>query len=352
MSFKSDRFIDKSVDGEYKQGEFSHLLVLLDKKRFQPVIDCGCAMYSLTNIREGQMVTNLPETLSLDSYLSYWRQTLNNRLEELAPPPMESSQRVAAAMNYALQGGHRWRPLFLIAAYEHVGNKNGAEILEAASAVELIHCCSIVLDDLPFIDNNNSLRRNKPPCHLVHGQAETVYASHLLYALAERICAENALRLNVNESLVRAQVTTTREYLVESQVLEINLKNGTTLATKASLSRLYELKSYVFMLAATLAAILGNFDSTQAKLLTGFARSLGLSYQLLDDIQDLDGAPIQMGKPKHMDKDKVNLVSYLGMRRSREFLRAVVFRAGQDLNLLAGNNSFLHELLYKVVLHE
>lgn len=116
-----------------------------------------------------------------DNQFQNWQGVIEARLQELVPTPADSSQRVFAAMNYAVQGGHRWRPLFLILAYEEVGDRDGLEVIDAACAVELIHCCAIILDDLPFVDNNTSLRRGKQPCHLVYGQAETVYASHLLF---------------------------------------------------------------------------------------------------------------------------------------------------------------------------
>jgi geranylgeranyl pyrophosphate synthase len=252
-------------------------------------------------------------------------------------------------MHYAVQSGHRWRPLLLISAYEEIGDRDGWQVMDAACAVEVIHCCTIILDDLPFVDDNDSLRRGRLPCHVVHGQAETVYASHLLYALAERICSENALRLEANDRFMRAQINITREELVESQVLEINLMNGMTPATEASLSRLYELKSSLFVLAASLAALLGNFDPRNTKLLTRFSRSLGFAYQLLDDITDRAGISSDMGKPKYMDKDKVNLVSHLGIEDSKQFLEKMVNEAEQDLDSISANTSLLRDLLGEVV---
>jgi geranylgeranyl pyrophosphate synthase len=339
------------MNPEYKQGDSLRSSQLGFRYRLGPVFVNRVAhkeyKFSKKN-REQELMTTLPRAREIDSYTRHWRTRFDARIEALLPSP-QPSQRVLAAMKYAVQGGHRWRPLLLISAYEEVSHKDGLEVIDAACAIELIHCCTIILDDLPFVDNNASLRRGKLPCHLVHGQAETVYASHLLYALAEQLSCENALKLGVEEKLVRQQITKLREDLVEAQVLEINLKNGMTPESEAVLQRLYELKGSLFVLAAWLAAIFGDFNAIQRARLTEFAKYLGISYQLMDDILDVQGVTAEMGKPGQMDEDKVNLVSQVGLERSAELLQKLVLKAEHTLDLMLGSKSLLHELLYRII---
>lgn len=274
---------------------------------------------------------------------------MNSQLQNLVPAPQDPSQRVRAAMNYAIQRGHRWRPLLLIAAYEQFSGKDGSEVIDAACAVELAHCCTIILDDLPFIDNNTSLRRAQLPCHVVHGEAETVYASHLLYALNERLASENALRLHIDEKPVRNEIARLREHLIEAQVLETNLKNGISEVTETSVKHLYKLKSSLFLAAASIAAMLARVQSGQRERLAQFAECLGTAYQVMDDVLDVQGVSSKMGKPTHMDGDKVNLVSQIGVRRSIQFLENQTLQAKETLDSFQGDSFLLRELLDRVV---
>src|ERR1041384_1412497 len=113
------------------------------------------------------------EIANPDSYFAEWRKAINMRLRKHVPVPTKSDQLVEAAMRYAVESGHRWRPLLLIAAFEACGDRTGAAVLDVACAIELIHCSTIILDDLPSV-YNAELRRGRPTCHLLHGEAITV----------------------------------------------------------------------------------------------------------------------------------------------------------------------------------
>lgn len=291
-------------------------------------------------------------TLDIDSRIRSWKDLLSVRLQEIVPPQADSGRRVHAAMNYAVQGGQLWRPLLLISVYEEVAGKNGLDVIDAACAVELIHCCAIILDDLPFVDNNTVLRRAKAPCHVVYGPAEAIYASHLLYALAERLSCENALRLGVDDSLVRQETTKLREDLIEAQVLESNFQNHRVQVAEASLSQLYKLKGSLFVFAASLAAILGRVPNSQRGNLVAFARCLGIAYQIRDDILDVDGESSELGKPSGMDRGKFTLASEVGLNQSSVLMRNHLSDAERLLELAVGKITFLHDLLREITYSE
>src|SRR6266849_4044173 len=194
-----------------------------------------------------------------DRYFQFWRNLIDAQLQDLLPNRSEPTQLVNSAMNYAVSCGHRWRPMILIAAYELGTGRKGLDVLDAACAVELVHSCTIIVDDLPCVDSAG-FRRGRPTCHKIYGEAATLYASHLLYAKAERLAYETAKRLGIDGEAVWYYLAETRERLVDAQVQEINLNQGAVKATLDSLERLYELKSYPFILAGWLGSVLGNLE--------------------------------------------------------------------------------------------
>jgi len=88
-------------------------------------------------------------------------------------------------MYYAVETGHRWRPLLLTSAYGALTKTDGLDVIDAACAVELIHCSTIILDDLPSVDNAD-LRRGRPTCHKLFGEAVTITHPIYICALAEK----------------------------------------------------------------------------------------------------------------------------------------------------------------------
>lgn len=274
---------------------------------------------------------------------------IDQRLLVLVPPTENPTRLVDSAMSYALQGGHRWRPLLLMSTYEALTTKSGFEVIDAACAIEIAHCGTIILDDLPFIDNNTALRRGMPPCHVVHGEAVTVYASHLFYGLAERLCSENAIRLQADGKAIREQLAELRERLVEAQVLEINLNTHRVAANISSLTQFYELKSSLFVSAVWLAATLGKVPKDWRESLMKYAKYLGMAYQLADDILDAEGEPSKMGKPVGKDQDKVNYVTLAGVDQSRFLIREMLTAAEKMLEAAPGNTANLRSLMYSLV---
>jgi geranylgeranyl pyrophosphate synthase len=282
-----------------------------------------------------------------DACFRHWKGLVNERVLTHVPEPVDNNQLVRGAMRYAVVGGHRWRPILLMASYNLTG-KDVSDVLDAACAVEVIHACTLMLDDLPSVDNS-PLRRGVPSCHSVYGEAVTVYASHLLYALAERLCCDNALSLGVGEKSLRAHLAELRERLIEAQVIEINLARGAVPADESALGDFYKFKGSPFVSAAWLAAILGDADDPTRARLTEYASHLGVAYQLADDIADVEGDASRIGKPVGMDRGKINLVTLLGVERSRELARASLSKAGASLDLMAGDTSVLRNLARRIV---
>jgi geranylgeranyl pyrophosphate synthase len=205
-----------------------------------------------------------------------------------------------------------------------------------------------MLDDLPSVDNA-AFRRSRPACHMIFGEAVTIYASHLLYALAERISSENAMRFGANEKSVWRHFAELRERLVECQVIEINLSKGSVLPDDAILRKFYELKGSPFVSSVWLAASLGKVETLVLERLTEYAQCLGIAYQIADDIADVRGDTSKMGKMAGMDQGKINFVTHLGVDSSRRLGVRFMSRAQEFLDLIPLDTAVLTSLMRDIV---
>ena len=203
-----------------------------------------------------------------------------------AYPPL-----VHEAMHYAvLGGGKRFRPRVVLAACEAVGG-HPHEALLPACAVEMIHAYSLVHDDLPALDNDDT-RRGKPTCHKQFGEAIAILAgdallTHAFQLLGQVRPAEKAIAL-VRE-LSQAAGT---EGMIGGQVADILLaQNGKSqsldLSTLDDISR--HKTGRLIQASAVLGAIAGTDSSAKIRRIQRFGEALGLAFQVIDDIMDGDG---------------------------------------------------------------
>ncbi len=280
--------------------------------------------------------------------LNSWRTLIEDRLRTHIPAPTARTNAVSSAMHYATQGGHRWRPLLLMACYRAVTSRPVEEGLDAACAIEIVHCCTTIVDDLPFVDNATQ-RRGRPSCHIVYGQAATVYASHLLFAMAERLAVSNARQLVTDVEAIRSYFTRLRSDLIDAQVLETTLNEGMAPASRRNLKRLYELKGLPFAAAGWLGLSLGRADGRTCERFLLYAQRLGMAYQLADDLLDVIGNSRELGKSIHMDRGKVNLVTTAGQDEAVRTLSAVLRRATSLFHSSSADTTLLSELTRQII---
>ena len=235
-----------------------------------------------------------------------------------------------------LRGGKRMRPLLCLAAAAIGGGQRRA--LPAAVAVELIHCYSLVHDDLPALDND-LLRRGRPATHVKYGEAIAVVAGDALQALAFEIIGGSDLPGAAGLLAAAAG----GDGMCRGQAIDLAAKA----ASEHSLRRMHAYKTgALFEAALMLGAAAAGVSPAGKKRLRDFAAAFGLMYQIGDDIADATGTAAQTGKNTGRDRKlgKATYVTVLGLPAAAARLQEAGRQAAAALATMRGNTGWLEEL--------
>lgn len=249
------------------------------------------------------------------------------------------------AMRYSLLGGgKRLRVQLAMMASAALGGKE-TDGLYYGCALECIHTYSLIHDDLPCMDDDD-LRRGRPTCHKKFDEATAVLAGDGLLTLAFDIAANAPLSEKQNLKAVKVLSEKAGAYgMVQGQVLDMNLKNPSA----DSIFEMYKYKTGALLCAAvSLGAIAagGNGDELDA-----FATNLGVAFQIQDDILDVVGDELVIGKPVHSDmkNEKNTIVSIIGLEKAREYVQKYTDAAIEALKPYRPNADALAELAESLI---
>lgn len=271
-------------------------------------------------------------------------------LEILLPGANAYPPLIHQAMRYSvLVGGKRLRPVLVMAGAEAVGGK-AADVLPAACAFELIHTYSLVHDDLPAMDNDD-YRRGKLTSHKVYGEAAAVLAGDALLTLAFQILAESkGTPKNVLRVIREAAVGAGTFGLIGGQVVD-TVSEGVA-SDEDTLEYIHRHKTgALYKMSVRAGAILAGARDEQLAALTGYAESLGLAFQIKDDILDLEGDEQKIGKPVGSDtkNKKATYPALFGLDESRAKARQAAERALAALQPFGAEADFLRSMVYFVI---
>ena len=264
------------------------------------------------------------------------RQEVEERLAALLADAGPSSDRLAAAMRSAALGsGKRMRPLLLMLVARDLGCDSPA-LIDVACAVELVHAASLVLDDMPCMDDAQ-LRRGKPTIHVQYGEDVAILASIALLSRAFGILGSaQDIPPPVRARLVaRLSETIGAQGLVRGQFLDLQA----TARSAEDIATTNELKTGVLLGAAVdMAAIIAETDDCVARSLRAFALAAGHAFQLRDDFQDgLGMDPTITGKDTGKDVNKATFINTLGFDEARRRLMDHLHEADRCLTDAIGS---------------
>ncbi|MDD8023252.1 MAG: polyprenyl synthetase family protein [Paracoccaceae bacterium] len=247
------------------------------------------------------------------------------------------------AIGYAAQGGKRLRA-FLVLESAALHGLSDRQALPAAAAVEALHAYSLVHDDLPCMDDD-ALRRGLPTVHVHWNEATAVLAGDALQTLAFELCCDPVLgapdrRVALVAALARASGAAGMVY---GQALDIAAETATAPLTLTEITRLQAGKTGALIsFAAQAGAILAGADTAP---LAAYAQALGLAFQIADDILDVEGDAVTMGKQvgKDADAGKATFVSLLGLDGAKNRAAALVAEAEAALDPYGAKAQTLRE---------
>lgn len=268
-------------------------------------------------------------------------------LDEWLPESDLPQRRVFDAARYSLlSGGKRLRPALLLEFYRLCGGKV-EEALPFACALEMIHTYSLIHDDLPCMDDDD-LRRGKPTCHKAFGEWTAVLAGDALLNRAYEVMAEAADRFHRPIHAVRTLAHIARcaglYGMVGGQTMDLQMETGAL--GPEYLPEMVALKTGALLSAACVGGcLLAGADPEQCEAAGQYARSVGMAFQIRDDILDVEGSEQALGKSVGSDaKDgKITYVTAWGLAECRRKINALT----QDALAAAGrfdDSSFLCEL--------
>jgi len=274
---------------------------------------------------------------------------LNQVLPEATTPPATLH---AAMRHSALSGGKYVRPLLVYCAGQAC-DVPMARLDVAACAVELIHCYSLIHDDLPAMDNDE-LRRGQPTCHVAYGEAMAILAGDALQALAFHVLAQDNDSLDAQQ---RLRMMDTLAYASGSLGMAggqaIDMQSVGHALDVDELENMHTRKTGALIQASILLGGLAAdpIDEQVLLQLGGFGRYIGLAFQIRDDILDVESETETLGKPQGSDEgmNKPTYPSLLGLEGAHEKLREVNDKALHYLNDMGPKADFLRQVAEHII---
>ncbi len=287
-----------------------------------------------------------PEFLS--THATHVEQALASMLDARASVVAPS---LLAAMRYSLlAGGKRIRPALLLECYQACGGARSDaidqdQIMPAALAIECIHTYSLIHDDLPCMDDDD-LRRGSPTCHKQFDEATAILAADALQALAFELLAkaniDGELRCKLIHSLALASGC---QGMVGGQILDMEAESDSEGMNLLAVERIHLHKTGALLRwCCEAGALLANADEAQFDACSRYGKSVGLLFQIADDILDATASSVALGKSAGKDEaqNKATYVSVLGLQRARELadeMRELAITACEPMDASASNSN-------------
>ncbi|MCF8009727.1 MAG: polyprenyl synthetase family protein [Clostridiales bacterium] len=282
---------------------------------------------------------------------------IDKALNEYMPSAEDYPPVIHEAMRYSIMaGGKRLRPVLTIAAAETVG-ADPVPLMPAACAMELIHTYSLVHDDLPAMDNDD-LRRGQPTNHKKYGEAVAVLVGDALLTRAFGMVARAGKEGNLpSENIVQVILEMSEACgsygLIGGQVVDTIYENR--VAQSEDLEYIHTRKTgALYKMAVRTGVILSGAEEWEINALTNYAGKLGLVFQIIDDILDVEGDSYKLGKPTGSDKKnkKATYPSLFGMAAAREKAETIARDAAESLRPFGDRAQFLIGLLDFILLRD
>ncbi len=287
------------------------------------------------------------ELLRLVGRLQEEKQFIDDELRRWMPSQELYPPRIHQAMSYAvLGGGKRLRPILLLCSAEVVGGP-ARKLTRAAAAIEFVHTASLILDDLPCMDDG-LLRRGRQTVHRVHGEATAILSAMSLIAHSFELLARNTAELRIRKHQITEAVEELGRAIGSSGMSagqHVDLEIESYGSNFENLEFIHSRKTgALFIAAAKIGAVLSRASKLQLEALASYAKNLGLAFQITDDILDSTSSAKELGKDVRKDDGKVTFVSLFGMEASQRATSQLIATAKGSLSIFGAEADLLRSL--------
>jgi len=256
--------------------------------------------------------------IDIQTYFSNTRKQVDKLLDEFLPSEKIQPVTLHTAMRYSVMaGGKRLRPIMALATYEYCGGKTDGDkppIHLAMAALEMVHTYSLIHDDLPCMDDDD-LRRGIPTCHKKFNEAVAVLTGDALHDIAFELMAKTGRTRPVME-LAQAIGT---DGMLGGQMADIEAE-GKEITRDGIINIHIRKTAALIRCAVRVGAILADADEKTMLNLSSFGEKIGLAFQIIDDILDIEGDQKLLGKKPGSDSKKLKATypGVIGIERARE----------------------------------
>lgn len=278
---------------------------------------------------------------------------IENLLNEYMPKVEGYQKTIFDSMNYSLKaGGKRLRPVLTLEACKLVGG-NEKDAYPFAVAIEMIHTYSLIHDDLPALDNDD-LRRGRKTNHKVYGEAMAILAGDGLLNYAYEIMLRESLSKGEPEKYLKAINEIAKASgiygMIGGQVVDIESEGKSIDMEK--LDFIHMNKTAAIIIGCMRAgAIIGGASEEELENVTKYAKNIGLSFQIVDDILDIVGDEAKLGKKvgSDIDNEKSTYPSLIGLEKSKETANKLIAEAKMSIDYINKDSEFLNNLADYIV---
>ncbi len=286
-----------------------------------------------------------PTGWNIKNYLARQKERVEHRLAQL-PLIKGKPTRVREAMRYALDSpGKRFRPLLTIATADIYRQGQEELVLDSAAAIECIHTASLLLDDLPSMDDAK-LRRGRATTHTIYGEDQAILACMSLIAEANQLLSRS---FKDKKSMLQKKLECL--YLLNGSFSLEGLSGGQSDDLLNQTSLTFEELEYIhakktgtlFITCVEIPAVLGDATGSERHWLRSFAKNLGLAFQIQDDLLDLSDSDTT-GKDQFKDRNKTTFVNIFGAGKCKQLYTELIEVALKNLEPFGQAAFHLHEL--------
>lgn len=288
----------------------------------------------------------------LKDILQQGQLNIDQALEKLLPPATQRPESIHQAMRHSVfAGGKRLRPILCMEAARMIAGSLPEGVQELGCALEMLHTYSLIHDDLPALDNDD-LRRGKPTCHVVYGEAIAILAGDALqtlaYEVSSRLKIPSEARVRIIEEIARGSGSV--DGMIGGQVKDIEAEHQRPDAE--TLEYIHRSKTGALITASLVSgAIYAGANMPEVQRLRDFGRAIGLAFQIVDDVLDVTQSSEQLGKTAGKDtaSEKATYPALFGIDESLRRADALVITGCNALGSFLNRADTLKELAHFLV---